>query len=161
MKLRTRLFIAFLTVILLPICLTLLMFFAFSRYQMGAIEKTYGIENTTVETLSNSMQVLSRLTERSYHNLEAAIEKNPDDLEDATYLEDFNDNLEKKNSYLLVRKGYRPSEQEQREYTYLYRDRPGKGRSSDLSASRIPGCGYKLGKWDLSWGRGSFTGETD
>ena len=105
MKLRTRLFIAFLTVILLPICLTLLMFFAFSRYQMGAIEKTYGIENTTVETLSNSMQVLSRLTERSYHNLEAAIEKNPDDLEDATYLEDFNDNLEKKNSYLLVRKG--------------------------------------------------------
>ena len=44
MKLKTRLFIAFLTVILLPICLTVLMYFAFSTYQIGAIEKTYGIE---------------------------------------------------------------------------------------------------------------------
>ena len=69
MKLKTRLFIAFLTVILLPICLTVLMYFAFSTYQIGAIEKTYGIENTTRESLSNSMQVLSRLTERSYHCL--------------------------------------------------------------------------------------------
>lgn len=105
MKLRTRLIIAFLTVILLPICLTALLFFAFSRYQIGAIEKTYGIKNTTVESLSNSMQVLPRLTEGAYHNLEEVIEENPDSLEDATYLEEINEDLQDKNAYLLVRKG--------------------------------------------------------
>ena len=104
MKLKTRLFIAFLTVILLPICLTVLMYFAFSTYQIGAIEKTYGIENTTRESLSNSMQVLSRLTERSYHKLQELIREDPDEMEEAAFLEEINEKLEEKGAYLLVRK---------------------------------------------------------
>ena len=93
MKLKTRLFIA-----------TVLMYFAFSTYQIGAIEKTYGIENTTRESLSNSMQVLSRLTERSYHKLQELIREDPDEMEEAAFLEEINEKLEEKGAYLLVRK---------------------------------------------------------
>ena len=41
MKLKTRLIIAFLTVILIPVLLTYLMVCGLSRYQINSIEKTY------------------------------------------------------------------------------------------------------------------------
>ena len=43
MKLKTRLIIAFLTVILIPILLTATIACLFGKYQMSAIEKTYEI----------------------------------------------------------------------------------------------------------------------
>ena len=63
MKLRTKLIIAFLTVLLLPIILGSAMIYLVGSYQISAIEKTYQISGTTVESLSNSMQTLSSLTE--------------------------------------------------------------------------------------------------
>ncbi|KMZ54408.1 HAMP domain-containing sensor histidine kinase [Dorea sp. D27] len=105
MKLKTRLIIAFLTVILIPVLLTFLMVCGLSRYQINSIEKTYEITGTTVKSFANSMQVLSRLTEKPYHELEDMVEEDAEQLEDATCLEKFNKKLEKKKAYLLVRKG--------------------------------------------------------
>ena len=104
MKLKTRLIIAFLTVILIPIFLTVSMVCLLGHYQISAIEKTYEISGTTVASLSNSAQVLSRLTEKSWHELKEMASKNPENMEDATCLEGFNQKLEKKKAYLLVRK---------------------------------------------------------
>lgn len=105
MKLKTRLIIAFLTVILIPILLTFLMVCGLGQYQINSIEKTYGITGTTVKSFSNSMQVLSRLTEKPYYELAEMAEDNAAQLEDATCLEKFNQELSKKKAYLLVRKG--------------------------------------------------------
>ena len=105
MKLKTRLIIAFLTVILIPILLTATMACLFGKYQMSAIEKTYEITGMTTENLSNSVTVLSRLTEKFYHELSQMVEDNPAKMEDATFLEGFNQKLTKKKAYLLVRKG--------------------------------------------------------
>ena len=105
MKLKTRLIIAFLTVILIPILLTATMACLFGKYQMSAIEKTYEITGMTTENLSNSVTVLSRLTEKFYHELSQMVEDNPAKMEDATFLEEFNQKLTKKKAYLLVRKG--------------------------------------------------------
>ena len=96
MKLKTRLIIAFLTVILIPVLLTFLMVCGLSRYQINSIEKTYEITGTTVKSFANSMQVLSRLTEKPYHELEEMVQEDPEQLEDATCLEKFNKKLEKK-----------------------------------------------------------------
>ena len=74
------------------------------RYQISTIEKTYEISGTTVASLSNSAQVLARLTEKSWHELKEMASKNPENMEDATCLEEFNQKLEKKKAYLLVRK---------------------------------------------------------
>ena len=106
MKLKTRLIIAFLTVILIPIVLTVMLAYLFGKYQMSAIEKTYEITGMTTENLSNSVGVMSRLTERFYKELSQMVEENPRQMEDATFLEDFNQSLRRKNAYLLVRKGH-------------------------------------------------------
>lgn len=104
MKLKTRLMVAFLTLILLPILMSVAIIFLLSRYQISAIEKTYELTGTTVESLSNSMQVVSRLTEEPYKELKKMAEDTPYDMGDATKLEEFNQVLQKKSAYLLVRK---------------------------------------------------------
>lgn len=104
MKLRNRLVIAFLTITIIPIIVSVTMVCVFGKLQIGAIEKTYGISGTTVESLSNSMEVLARLTEEPYHELSQMVKDNPERMEDATYLEEFNKGLKGKKTYLLVRK---------------------------------------------------------
>ena len=105
MKFKTRLIIAFFTIILIPIVLSTAMIAVIGRYQIGAIDKTYGITGTTVESLSNPMQVLARVTEKPYHELEELARYSPGELEDATFLDEFNQKLKGKKAYLLVRKG--------------------------------------------------------
>ena len=106
MKLKTKLIIAFLTVLLLPIFLGTTFIFLLGRYQISTIEKTYQISGTTVESLSNSMQTISTMTEESYHQLQDMARSTPGAMEDATALGEFNQMLKGKNAYLLVRKGY-------------------------------------------------------
>ena len=104
MKLKTRLSIAFLTITLIPVILSVAMVLIMWRIQAGAIEETYGISGATVESLSNSTQVLSNLTEKPYRELEEMADLHSGKMEDATYLDDFNQSLKDKKSYLLVRK---------------------------------------------------------
>ncbi len=104
MKFKTRLIIAFFTIILIPAALSAAMIMVLGHYQIGVIDKAYGITGTTVESLSNPMQVLSRVTEKPYHELEEIARYKPGDLEDATLLEEFNQKLMGKKAYLLVRK---------------------------------------------------------
>lgn len=105
MKFKTRLIIAFFTIILIPAVLSTAMIMVLGRYQIGAIDRAYGITGTTVESLSNPMQVLARVTEEPYHELEILARESPENLEDATFLDEFNRKLKKKKTYLLVRKG--------------------------------------------------------
>ena len=74
------------------------------KYQLSSIEKNYGIKNTTVESLASSVTVLTRLTEQPYRELEALIQEDPEEMEDAAQLESLNGELQDKKSYLLVRK---------------------------------------------------------
>ena len=74
------------------------------QIQAGASEETYGISGATVESLSNSTQVLSNLTEKPYRELEEMADLHSGEMEDATYLDGFNQRLKEKKSYLLVRK---------------------------------------------------------
>ena len=104
MKLKNRLVVAFLTITVIPIVLSVTMVCVFARFQIGAIEKTYGISGTTVESLSNTTEVLTKLTEKPYHELEKLARTQPQKMEDATFLEKYNENLKEKKTYLLVRK---------------------------------------------------------
>ncbi len=104
MKLRNRLLIAFLTVTIIPIILSVTLIGVFAKVQLGAIDKTYGISGTTVESLSNSTEVLARLAEKPYRELRQMVKDSPQYMEDATYLKEFNQRLKEKKTYLLVRK---------------------------------------------------------
>ena len=104
MKLKTKLLITFLILILAPIMFTALAFFGISRYQMNAVKKLYGIENTSYETLSNTPAMLSRITRDAYAGMKAKAGTDPDAFLDAEYLDSLNLDLEARYSFLVVRK---------------------------------------------------------
>jgi signal transduction histidine kinase len=105
MKLKNRIIISFFVIILVPLLLTGIALMAFTSYQVRSIEKQYGIEGITYESLSNNTLMLSKMTQKIFDNLQKTARETPADLADEGYLEKVNGELEAKNAYLLVRKG--------------------------------------------------------
>lgn len=103
MKFKTRLGVAFCTILLVPLILSATLVFGMLKYQLHAIDETYGITGTTIESLSNSVQVMAKLTEQPYLELADVIHTDVKMMEDARFLDDFNNKLIDKNAYLLVR----------------------------------------------------------
>ena len=105
MKLKTRLIIAFVTVTLLPLLLSVAVIFAFSQLQLRTIEKNYGITGATYESFTNPVRMLSKATEGSYQQLRITANREVEKLEDITYLDNVNQELRTLNSYLVMRMG--------------------------------------------------------
>lgn len=104
MKFKNKIIISFGIIIFVPILLTLLVLFSFQRIQLRAIEQTYGVEDGDYSYFSNSMQLLSRFTRDSFQKIADVAENHPEKMEDEAYLEELNEMLEGKCSYLVVRK---------------------------------------------------------
>lgn len=105
MKQRTRLLIAFCTIIFVPIVLVWVAFCSFRHIQMKELQENYGIEATDYTYLLNTVQLLNRYTEENFEALVEMADKNPGQLENVAYLREVDDALAEKNSFLLVRKG--------------------------------------------------------
>lgn len=103
MKLKTRLVIGFVTVIILPVFLSAAVITGFWQYKLSSVEKKYGVTQGTYDSFANPVSVLSRGTEEFFKELRQIAATNPERLTDVTYLEEFNQRLEEKNSYLLAR----------------------------------------------------------
>lgn len=104
MKLRTRLVIAFITVTILPLLLSVAVIFTFSQLQLRAIEENYGITGATYEYFTNPTKTLNKVTESTYHHLTITANRAVDKFDDITYLDEVNQELRTMNSYLIVRK---------------------------------------------------------
>lgn len=105
MKLKTRLIITFFIIICVPLTLASVALLGIGRYQLNSIEENYGINGITVDTFSNSVQMLSISTQKIYEDMKEEAEKKPDNFLDVDYLCSLNDKLKELNSYLIVRKG--------------------------------------------------------
>ncbi len=103
MKLKTRLIIAFLIIILVPVLLFGIVFFGFTHYQISAIERNYGVP-ISYENMSDSMQVIGKTTQDIFEELKDQAEAEPQRFLDKKYLQDINERLGQKHSFLLVRK---------------------------------------------------------
>lgn len=103
MKFRTRLQITFATIIILPLVLTALAFLCIGGYLLYPKEKL-GITEIDYSMLSGNIQSYGKITEDLYLRLKAEIDKDPVKAEDITFLEDVNDAIAKKFSYIIVRK---------------------------------------------------------
>ncbi len=104
MKIRTRLIIAFITIIVLPMVLAAGSFAVLVRMQVSSIEETYGVSGVAAESLSNPIQIMVQTLADSAQKVEEMIEEDPGQMEDATCLEACNHALEERGTYLLVRK---------------------------------------------------------
>ena len=103
MKLKTRLIIAFFVILFVPFLMFGIAFFGFSKYQMQAIEQSYGVPMSW-DTLSDTMQVIGKSTEKVFKELKSQAEKDPDRFLDEAYLEKRNLELGELPAYLLMRK---------------------------------------------------------
>ncbi|MCP1111415.1 sensor histidine kinase [Ohessyouella blattaphilus] len=104
MKLKTRLVAAFLIIVLIPVVLSIGLTLVVGRYQLNSIEEKYEIQGATVENISNTMQVMSRLTENAYAELQKLAKTDPAKLEDLEFLSKYNKDLTPKHAFLIVRK---------------------------------------------------------
>lgn len=104
MKLKTRIIISFFVIILVPLTLTGIALMGFASYQVKSIEKQYGIEGVTYESLSNNTFMLSKMTQKAFDSLQEKAKTSPEEFENQNFLDGINKELTAKNAYLLVRK---------------------------------------------------------
>ena len=79
-------------------------FWGLSTYQRDAFRKAYGLSEQVDLLYSNSVQVFNRLTRSSQEEIKKEIQENPDQFEDSAFLDNLNQELERKYAYLIVRK---------------------------------------------------------
>lgn len=102
MKIKTKLTISFCIIIFVPVMLAVAVLFGFQKIQLKEIEENYGLQEGNAMTISGSVQIMSRLTNKEYDELIKAVEDEPDELLSEEYLKNFDKKLKAKYSYLVV-----------------------------------------------------------
>lgn len=104
MKFKTKLAITFLTIILLPVLLSLIAFMAIGTLLIRSADQAYGLETTDYGMMSDSIDAFSRGTDELFNVILEKAKQEPGTLEDKAYLEELNTAAEEKSSYIIVRK---------------------------------------------------------
>lgn len=102
MKLKNRLIIAFLVITVVPFALFGIAFFGFSRYQIRLVEQNYGIQ-VELEDFSDTMQLIGKSTQETFVIMKQQAKDDPQKFLDQDYLDELNEHLSDKYSWLLVR----------------------------------------------------------
>ncbi len=103
MKFKTRLRVVFITIIVLPMVLAAVAFFAIGLYLMNA-QKGLSFGQMDYDAMSESMQEVVEATDRAYHMLWEQVQEDPSRLEDLEYLEYVNSRTTRRSTYIIVRK---------------------------------------------------------
>ncbi len=104
MKLKTKLAVSFLGIVLAPILLVWISVTVMEHFQIRALREIYGIEDADSFYSSDSLQLFNALTQSMREEVERVMGEDTATLEDPAYLENLNQRLLSKNSYLIVRK---------------------------------------------------------
>ena len=104
MKIRAKLYIAFILVITLPISLITCVGTAIISYQIESIEKSYDVESDTLGAIQNPIHIMNGVTRGIYNNIKLLAIKDPDKLCDSEYLDKVNSELLQKYSFLIVKR---------------------------------------------------------
>ena len=103
MKFKTRLLVTFLTIVLLPLLLTMIAFMSIGAYLMNA-QREFGLVNLDYNMMSEPTQTFERITEEIFEKVEIQIALDETQMEDEEYLSELNQEIEGKASYIIVRK---------------------------------------------------------
>lgn len=104
MKIKTRLAIAFITVTVVPILLIYAAAMGLVNYQVRSIQKTYGLTEQVDLLSSNPTRIFNRLTREIQIEIQKAADEHTDWFESVEYLDQLNEELKEKYSYLILRK---------------------------------------------------------
>lgn len=104
MKFRTRLWVTFITIALLPLVLTAIAFIVIgSTLIQGQMLDGSGTASHIM--LSESVRGVGEQAQELYERLEAQLAEDPYLFEDTAFLESISEEIREKNSYILIRKG--------------------------------------------------------
>lgn len=104
MRIRGRLIIAFLIMIIIPIILFAIVLGAIFSMEMSSFEGQYINDKNAVQLITNPMQILNKMTIEIFENVRQFSLSEPDRLQDIQYLQQWNQELEKRYSFIAVRK---------------------------------------------------------
>lgn len=105
MKLRTKLIIAFFTIILVPIFIVYMGVSMFTSFQLRTMVRGYETSNTGDLFAGNAVQLISSMTAATLEEIKGYIAKDPSAFEDTDRLDAMNADLRSAYSFLLVRTG--------------------------------------------------------
>ena len=105
MKFKTRLWITFVTIIVLPVILTAVAFLGICYLVIQNECRDYGIETRDYIMLSDTISSFGILAEETFHTIKEEAQTNPDEFLNREYLEDMNRKMREKASFLIVKKG--------------------------------------------------------
>lgn len=104
MKLKSKLIMSFCMVIIIPMVLIYVTVNGFLNYQLHQMEENYDISDIELYDITNVIQLLNRFTQAEFEELIEMAYHTPSQLLVEEYLEELNESLKDKRSYLVVRK---------------------------------------------------------
>ena len=104
MKLRTKLIVAFVTVMLVPVLMSILLFCVAYQVELRTVTETFGLTDASTFLSSDYIEALSSMTDVMRENLEEIVAEDVSLLEDTEYLDSLKEEYEERNSFLIVRK---------------------------------------------------------
>ena len=104
MRIRGKLICAFLIITLIPIVLLCGTGGVIYTLQMEALPEMDGEVQDVAQVISNPVQIMNRMTEKSFKQLREISKTQPEYLEDTEYLKQWNEELQWKYSFLVVKK---------------------------------------------------------
>ncbi len=102
MKLKTRLMLTFVTVIIIPVVLSIVVWITFSRYQLSSIRQNYGVADTTFESIFNPVTLMNKIMEEPYQELSQKAIDDPEGLLSDSYLREMSTELRERAAFLIV-----------------------------------------------------------
>ena len=104
MKFKTRLRVTFISIILLPLLLTIMAFVMIAIYLMNFSQ---GLSLTDIDysMMSENFREFTNTTDQAYYVLLDQAKEDSSKLEDKEYLEHVNADVSRKSTYIIVRKG--------------------------------------------------------
>ncbi|MCM1044311.1 MAG: HAMP domain-containing histidine kinase [Candidatus Gastranaerophilales bacterium] len=103
MKFKTRLKITFVSIIVLPLLLTIIAFLAIAIYLVN-IRQGFDLKELDYTMMSDNMQEIVNITDRSYAVLLEQAQTDPSRLEDKEYLTQVSSQVARRATYIIVRK---------------------------------------------------------
>ena len=105
MKLRTKFLLAFILMTVIPTLLLMIVLFSIGFVHIKMIENRCDVDDINYEYIINPTKIYSKITEKDYKVILKKIKEDPGCFEDIDYLEQINDELKKKKSFIIVKKG--------------------------------------------------------
>ena len=104
MKFKTRLWITFVTLIILPVILSIFSFGTISYHLIHKEGLNYGIEINNYTMWADSLSSFSHLTDETFYKLQMQVNMDSSRFLDRMYLSNINEEIKEAASYLIVRK---------------------------------------------------------